>query len=208
MANDELGLTGLKPFVRAGERVNSEYYRINTAQALYRFQPVAMNNSGQVQVHPLIAELSPLLGPVLNFLDTAQAGLPANLTDLTQNGFLDSSVNALARVADDPNQLYMLEEDTGGTLIGTENSAGQTVLWTYTATTGNTTTGVANVVLDRSTLATTTGPTLTIVKAYREYVNRDGTINDTSLSFAKWIVFINTQQRDKNQLGRRTLWPT
>ena len=209
MANDQSSLQGLRPFVQPGERVRINYYRANTGLALYRFQPVAMNNSGQVQIHPLIAALSPLLGTSIGFLDLAQAGLPTNLTDLGQNAFLDSlSSDALMAVSDDINQLYSLEEDTGGTLIGSENSSGQVALWTYEATTGNTTTGVSTTVLDRSTLATGTGATLTLVRALREIVNQDGTINSVSGDYAKWVVRINTHQMSQNQPWARTLWPS
>lgn len=209
MANTQSSLLGMRPFVQPGDRVRINYYNVNTAVALFRFQPVAMNNSGQVQVHPLIGELSPLIGPIMGFLDTSQAGLPANLNDLAQNAFLDATSSAArAAIADDINQLYSLEEDTGGTLMGSENSSGQTVLWTYLATTGNTTTGVANVVLDRSTLSTGTGPTLTIVRAFRENMNEDGTTNDVTGDYAKWVVRINAHQMSQNRLWIRSLWPT
>ena len=194
MANDQSSHLGLRPFVRPGDRVKINYYRVNTAENLFRHQPVALNNSGQVQGYVVAVDNSGILGTIVGFSDTELGGLPTNLTDLSQNGFLDSSNDAFAAVADDPEQLFSLEEDTGGTLIGSANSAGQTVHMTQLATTGNTNTGVANTVLDRSTLAADTGGILTIVRPYDELVNTDGTYNDVTLNFAKWVVKFNRHQ--------------
>lgn len=184
MANDELGFTGLRPY---GRPLRIQYYQVNSGVNLFRFQPVSLNNSGQVTVAP-IADNAVILGSLIGFVDTNQAALPDNLNDLNQAGFLDSSNNALAAVADHPDQLYVLEEDTGGTLIGSANSSGYNVNYIYTATTGNTNTGVSNALLDRSTIATGTGPNFVIVRPHREWVNADGTLNDVTGNFAKWIV--------------------
>ena len=188
MANSELGLTGLRPLGRWNPSM-VQYIQVNTGTSHFRFEPVVMNNSAQLAVG-IVLDGSGILGTVLGFLDLDQAGLPTNLTDLTQNAFLDSSSNrALAAVLIDPDQLYTLESDTGGTIIGSENSAGQTVNFTYHGSgTGNTTTGISNVLLDQSTIATGTGGNLILVKAYREYVNPDGTLNDVTLNFSKWVV--------------------
>ena len=188
MANSELGLPGLRPFGRVKPWA-IQYFQVNTAINLFRYMPVVMNNSGQIVPAQVVVDASGILGTVLGFLSTNQDGLPTNLTDLNQGAFLDLSNNALAAVCIDPDQLYTLEEDTGGTLIGSENSAGQTVHFTYHGSgTGNTTTGVANALLDRSTLATDTGGNLLLLRPYREFMNPDGTLNDVTLNFAKWIV--------------------
>lgn len=207
MANAALRMTGLKPFVQPGDRVRFNYYRVNTAASLFRFQPVAQNNSGQVQI-ATIGDLSPILGTVLGFVSATQDALPANLIDLAQNAFLDSSVNALAAVSDDPNQLYIMEADTGGTAIDSENSSGGTVTWTYMATTGNTTTGVSQALLDRSTWVFGTGGQLQLIRPYREYVNEDGTLNDVTLDNEKWIVRIYWHQRNNSDANILTRWPT
>lgn len=187
MANSELGLTGLRPWGR-WDPTKVQYINVNSGTNHFRFEPVVMNNSGQLAIG-VIADASGVLGTVLGFIDTDQAGLPTNLTDLNQAAYLDSLNNARAAVLIDPDQLYTMEADTGGTAIGSENSAGQTVTWTYHGSgTGNTTTGVSLALLDRSSLATGTGGNLVLVKAYREFVNPDGTFNDVTLNFEKWVV--------------------
>ena len=109
-------------------------------------------------------------------------------------------------VADDPQQLFTLEEDTGGgTVIGSLNSVGQTVHYTFLATTGSTVSGIAQAVLDSSTVANDTGGVLTLVKAY-DIINEDGTTNSLTLNFAKWVVRINSHQNGPIQSGG--LWYT
>ena len=194
MANDQSSSLGLRPIKQPFGTIQIGYYRANTGQAMFRYQPVVLNNSGQVQV-AAIAALSPILGSVVGFLDANKASIPAFMDSLSEGPYLPASpgANAWVAVADDPNQLFILEEDTGGTLIGSANSSGQTVRFTYLATTGNTTTGVGNVVLDRSTIAATTGEILTLVGP-SDNVNQDGTYNDLTLASAKWLVRINSHQ--------------
>jgi len=193
MANTQHSLLGMKPFARPGTRINIGYYTANTGADLFLYQPVAMNNSGQVQV-ATAADLSGILGVIVGFVDSNQASLPSDMTDLNQASYLQNGNNALVAVAHDPNQLFTLEEDTGGTILGSANSAGWTGLWTYDQTTGSTVTGISRTVLDRSTFGADTGGCLTLVAPYREFVNRDGTINDVTTNFAKWIVKINNHQ--------------
>ena len=203
MANSELGLTGLRPYGRVAPGA-IQYFRINTAINLFRYMPVVLNNSAQVVPADIVVDASGILGTIVGFLSTGQDGLPTNMTDLNQGAFLDNSNQALAAVIVDEDQLYTLESDTGGTIIGSENSAGQTVHFTYHGSgTGNTTTGIANALLDQSTLATDTGGNLILVRPYREYMNPDGTLNDVSLNFSKWIVKIY-----KSPLGVFAAMPT
>lgn len=189
MANSELGLPGLRPYGRV-KPDGIQYFRINTAQNLFRFQPVIHNNSGQI-MPATVNDASGILGTIIGFLTTDQDGLPTNLTDLNQGAFLDSSNNALAAVIVDEDQLYTLESDTGGAIIGTENSAGWTAHFTYHGSgSGNTTTGVSLALLDQSTAAADTGGNLLLVRPYREFMNPDGTLNDVTANFNKWVVKI------------------
>ena len=198
MANTELAMTGLRPLNDPAGRVRINYYQANTALALFRFQPVVMNNSGQAAT-PAIIDASGILGVAIGFLRSAQDGLPPNLTDLGQNAFLDATPGAgnaaIVAVADDPDQYFVCEMDSGGTIVGSANSSGLTVSFTYTATTGNTTTGISNALLDQSTVAADTGGILVLVRPYNEYVNADGTTNDVTLNFSKWVVKIGQHQR-------------
>lgn len=201
MANSERTLLGLRPLGWPGSDIRVNYYQANTGQNLFLYQPVALNNSGQVQAQAVIADMSGLLGTVLGFIDTNKAGLPTDLTDLNQAAFLASGNNALVAVADDPSQLFTLEEDTGGgVVIGSLNSVGNTVHYTFLQTTGNTATGLSNAVLDSSTVANDTGGVLTLVKAF-DIINQDGTTNTLSSNFAKWVVRINAHQNAPIQSG-------
>ena len=193
MANDERSLLGLRPLGWPGNAIKINYYQANTAINLFMYQPVALNNSGQVQAQAVIADMSGLIGSIVGFIDTNKAGLPTDLTDLNQAAFLASGNNALVAVADDPYQLFTLESDSGGSVIGSLNSTGQTAHYTFLATTGNATTGISNAVLDQSTVALDTGGVLTLVKAY-DIINSDGTTNDLTLNFSKWVIRINSHQ--------------
>ena len=192
MANDQSSRLGLFPIRQPFGNIPINYYRANTAIAMYRFQPVVLNNSGQVQVAQIIGA-SGILGSIVGFLDSSKASLPSDMALLTAGAFLPSSADAYVAVADDPGQYFIMEEDTGGTLIGSANSSGQTVHFTYLATTGNTTTGVANVLIDRSTLAADTGGVFTLIGP-ADNINSDGTTNTPTSAFAKWIVKINSHQ--------------
>ena len=194
MANDERSLLGLRPLGWPGGSIKVNYYQANTGANLFLFQPVALNNSGQVQAQALIGDMSGLIGTIVGFIDTNKAGLPADMNDLNQASFLQSGNNALVAVADSVDQLFTLEEDTGGgVVIGSLNSVGNTVTYTFLATTGNTTSGISNALLDSSSVANDTGGALTLVKAY-DIINGDGTRNTLSSNFAKWVVRINAHQ--------------
>ena len=131
MANDQSSSLGLRPLNLQRGNVEVRYFTANTAQNLFRFQPVALNNSGQVEVADL-ADNTQIIGTIVGVLDTDKASLPTNLTDLTQGAFLDSSNDAVVAVSTDPDQLYILEEDTGGSAL-TASNVGNTVNFTYLA---------------------------------------------------------------------------
>lgn len=205
MANDEQSLMGLRPLRQPYGSIKIGYYRANTAINMFRYQPVVLNNSGQVQV-AAIADMSGLLGVTVGFLDANKAALPGGmdrLTDSTTSGpFLPSGNDAYVAVADDPNQLFVCESDTGGAAIGSIQSIGQTISFVYLTaltTNGNTTTGIANVLLDSSTVANDTGGVLSLVALY-DIVNQDGTLNSAA-NFGKWVVRINSHQNGPLNLG-------
>ena len=205
MANDQSSHLGLRPVKQPFGAIKIGYYRANTAIAMFRWQPVVLNNSGQVQV-AAIAALSPILGSVVGFVDATKASIPTFMDSLADGPFLPSSPggDAWVAVADDPNQLFIMEEDTGGTLIGSANSSGLRVRFTYLATTGNTTTGIATALIDRSTLAATTGEILTLVGP-SDNMNSDGTTNDLTGAFAKWYIRINSHQNAPDKRNMATL---
>src|SRR3990167_8141954 len=101
MANDEQSLMGLRPLRQPFGSTRVTYYRANTAINMFRYQPVVLNNSGQVQV-AAIADMSGILGVALGFIDADKASLPGGMTSLVNNStngpFLPSGNNAFVAV--------------------------------------------------------------------------------------------------------------
>ena len=192
MANDQSGTLGLRPIRQPGGNMEIMYFRANTSIDIFRWQPIAINNSGQAAV-AAIGDLTQLLGTAVGFLDINNASLPSDMTDLNQAAYLQSGNDGLVAVTVDPNQLYILEADTGGGTLISTSEIGNTVAFTYLATTGSTTTGIANVVLDASDAAADSGGSFRIV-GLSGNVNQDGTFNTSSANFVKAIVKINYYQ--------------
>ena len=207
MANDQSSSLGLRPVRNRFGFYQINYYTANTAANLFLYQPVVRNNSGQVQIADAAVDNSGILGVIVGFLDANKAALPPSMDALGDASFLTSLNNARVAVADDPNQWFIAEEDTGGTLIGSANSSGQSIRFTYIATTGNTTTGIANALIDRSTIANNTAGTFILVGP-ADNINQDGTTNDVTLAFAKWIVRIGQHQNGPTILANPLLRPS
>ena len=198
MANDQgLGL-GLYPIRQPFGAMPIAYYRANTAQNIFRYQPMTVNNSGQAEV-AAIGDLNTMVGTCMGFLDLNEASLPSGITTLTQAAYLPSGTDAYVAITVDPNQQYMMEADTGGSANVAFTQIGNTCGFTYSGTTGNTTTGISNALLDASDAAADSGGTLRIINL-ADNVNRDGTINTSSANFCKVIVKI-----DKSAFGPTTL---
>jgi hypothetical protein len=174
MANVSLprGLFPLRPYKRI------TYYTANTGQDLFLYQPVVLNNSGQIAVATL-GSGNAILGSIVSFED------PAGGHKKRENPFLDVSAdgNAIVGVTDDPEQLYLIEEDTGGSALAATN-VGNVADFTYQATTGNTTTGLSNAVLDRSGVQTSSAQLLLLG------LQRAATGENDYGNYAKWVVKI------------------
>ena len=190
MANTQGAGYGCRPLTAPGNPPRLLWLRANTAQAIYRGQFVALNNSGQVQVIGTAGSLNSC-GIAWEFLDTNGAGLPSGMTDLTQGAYLPSSTEALVGFTYDPNQLYVMEEATGGTAI-VAASAGLFAGFTYIATTGNTNTGLANTIIPNGSVLGDSTNLLQLI-AFQNITNQDGTANGAGAS-AKWIVRIVRHQ--------------
>ena len=197
MANDQGINYGAFPITEPGMPPKLMYLRANTAQAIYRGQFVAMNNSGQVAIIAPGDNVASC-GVAWQFLDANDAGLPSGMTSLTQGAFLPASTDAVVGFIYDPQQRYIMEEITGGTAI-TALSVGLLANFTYTSNTGNTTTGFAASVIQNSSVAAGTGPLLQLLQ-FQDIINRDGTANAAGAS-AKWIVRIANHQFNGTKLG-------
>lgn len=157
-------------------------YQAATGTALYMYHPVDLDANGRVILatpgsnNYIVGVIVGLLDDTSGPIDSAYSGyVPANPVKVNSAGV----VNVL--VADNPHQYFLIEEDTGGAALDAQ-SIGAGASWTYLATTGNTVSGVANVVLDRSTLvATGSGQQFRLVKKWDKPDNDYG-------NFCKWIV--------------------
>lgn len=191
MANDQSTHLGLRPLRQPFGNQNIIYLRANTSRDIFKWQPIARNNSGQAAVADIGDNIF-ILGPAVGFLDLNYASLPTDMTDLSQGPYLQS-VDGFVAVLADPNQLYIMEADTGGSVFIDQEQIGNVFGFTYLATTGNTTTGIANALLDVSTAATGTGGTFQLV-GLAGNINQDGTLNTGSANFTKGVVRIALYQ--------------
>jgi hypothetical protein len=184
MANDQSSHLGLRPLDQPYGNRKVQYYRADTATAIYLYQPLTLTAQGTVAIASVLTP-APVIGVAVGFLDTNKASLPAAITALSSGSYLPANTDAFVKVVDDPNQLFIIEEGTSGTAIG-RMDIGNGVVLTYLATTGDTTTGIANMVISQSSLTSTTSCTYQIV-AVADLINSDGTSTTTG-NFCKWIL--------------------
>jgi hypothetical protein len=192
MANDQGIRYGAFPIYSPQSPPIVLYYRCETGATLdwFRGQFVQINSRGNAMIIAPTDNISSC-GVAWEFLDTNLAGLPSGMTTLTQGAYLPRATDGYVGVIIDPQQLYLMEEITGGTAMSA-NSIGYLVNFTYTATTGNTVTGYANTVLQNSTISAGTGPLLQLMNVYN-ITNQDGTTNAPGAS-CKWVVRIANHQ--------------
>ena len=194
MANDQGKNYGARPITQPDSPPKILYYRVETASTIqyFRGQFAVLNSNGRVET--VIADNSGgrlSCGVIWDFLDLDLAGPPSGMNSLTQGAFLPVNTDAFAGVIYDPQQLYIMEEGTAGTAINI-SSLGCGVSFTYIATTGNTTTGIANSIISTSAAGVTTQNLLQLMSIYN-VVNDDGTINAPGDS-CKWVVRIQRHQ--------------
>lgn len=194
MANDQGRNYGASPITQPDCPPKLLYYRVETASTIqyFRGQFAVINSNGRIETVVAGASNGTLsCGVIWDFLDLNLAAPPSGMMSLTQGGFLPANTDAFAGVIYDPMQLYVMEEGTAGTALAL-NSLGTGVSFTYTATTGNTTTGFATSIISTSAAGITTQNLLQLVNIYN-IINQDGTINDVGDS-CKWVVRIIRHQ--------------
>ena len=189
MANTT-GRKGLRPIDQPYGNIRCNYYQAITGAAWYMYQPVDLDANGRVVTGVagsagnffLLGSIVGMANDAFSPIDDASSGyLPANPIMSGSGGF----VNLL--VADDPGQYFVIEEDTGGSALDAQ-SIGAASTFTYLATSGSTISGIANVVLDRSEVQTTTDLALRIIKKWDKPDNAYG-------NFCKWVVQINRHRK-------------
>lgn len=198
MANDQGIRYGAFPYNAPACPPKVMYFVANTAQIIYRGQFVALNNSGQVAIIAPGDNLASA-GIAWEFLDNRLAGPPTAMNSLAQSPFLPANTVARVGIIYDPDQLYVIEEITGGTALA-QASIGQLVNWTYIGTsTGNSVTGYATTVIQNSSVSSGTGPLLQLM-GLNDITNQDGTQNNFGAS-AKWVVRIANHQFNGTKLS-------
>ena len=179
------GKKGLRPINQPYGNIRCNYYQATTGVAFYMYQPVDLDANGRVTTAVAGSAGHYLLGSIIGMADDSfgpinnsySGYLPANPAVTGSGGF----VNLL--IADDPGQYFIIEEDTGGSALDAQ-AIGAGAVHTFLATSGSTISGIANVVLDRSTIATTSDLTLRLIKKLDRFDNAYG-------DYCKWIVSIN-----------------
>jgi len=190
MANDDeiSARGGLLPVTMPHGNIRTGLYKVTTNATVGFFigQPVDLDANGGV-VGAGVTDAAFLLGSIVGFTDNEKAQLPSSLNDLTVGPSLPANTDGFAIVADDPNQIFQIQEDTGGSAL-TRSNVGNTAHFVPRTSSGNTTTGYSTAELDRSTAAADTGGSLTILGLV-DRMNSDGTDNDFG-NFAKLRVKI------------------
>lgn len=193
MANDDnvKARGGLLPVDFPHGNFKKQYYLLTTgAAALNVFigMPVDLDANGRATPNiEWTNSNNTCLGTIVGFADTNFAALPTAMETTQAGAYLPGNTDAYVLVADDPNQDFVIQEDTGGTAL-TASEVGNNANPVFRATSGDTTTGYATLELDRSSAGTGTGGIL-LLKGVHRYMNSDGT-NNAPGNYAKWIVRI------------------
>lgn len=173
----------MRPINQPYGNIRINYYEAATGTAMYRFHPADLDANGRV-VLATPGSNNYIVGSIVGFLDDAYGPisddysgyLPANPASTNSAGVVNVAV------ADDPGQFFVIEEDTGGTALDAQAvNAGAS--FTYLASTGSTVSGIANVVLDRSTVGTGSNQQLRLIGKWDKQDNAFG-------NYCKWIVSV------------------
>lgn len=184
MANDQRRLTGCRPIIQPFGALRTQMFKVTTGSAIYLYQPLTLDSNGQVAVMTSAAN-QVFCGVPIGFLDTNRASIPSGVTTTTSApNFPATGTDGYALVTVDPNQLYFMEEGTGGTALAATD-IGTSVTFEEVSL-GNTTTGISNIVIQQSALGTSTQGCFQLLEVM-DSVNSDGTANAAG-SGCKWVV--------------------
>ena len=195
MANDNVPL-GLVP-LRFPE-IPLNVYRVSTGADLFVGMPVERAADGYIGPVNLDSQGAvQSIGVVVGFLGTRKAGLATNdpfldVSDLTPPTPTSDTGDRFALVLDDPDQEFVVQEDTGGTAL-TLADAGLVGAMLYRATSGNVDTGRASLEADASTFAAGNSGIVQLLRLH-DVINTDGTENAVG-DYAKWFVRLNNHQK-------------
>lgn len=195
MANDDYA-RGLVPL--QWPSVPCHYYRVATATDIFLGMPVELSSTGFVNaMNVTSAGYQSALGVAIGFAGTLKRSIATadpflDVSDLTPPDPSSDTGDRFVLVADDPNQEYYIQGDTGGTLA-TITAAGESVTLLFRASSGNTSSGWANLEFDASSNAASTAALIQLLRAH-DVVNTDGTENTMGATYQKWVVkFVSHQ---------------
>lgn len=195
MANDDTirARGGLLPVEYPFGAFKKSYYRLLTSAAagVYIGQPMAADATGNVAPLALANSSAVCIGSVVGFLDTNLEALPSAMETTQAGAYLPANTDAFVAIADDPNQDFVVQEDTGGSALTTADIFSNAAM-IYRTSSGDTTTGYSTAELDRSSVGTGTGGFL-MLKGVQKVMNSDGTVNAPG-NYCKWIVKIISHQ--------------
>ena len=178
MANDDTiaARGGMLPVQFPVGNYRRTLYKLTTSAtaAVFIGQPMDLNATGGV-VPASVGDQTYILGPVVGFVDTNKAGIADGQDSLTQGGYLPANKDAFCVIADDPDQLFQIQEDTGGSALAQTN-VGNTAAIVPRTSSGNTTTGYSTFELDRSDAAADNSGSLLVIGLV-DVMNSDGTSN-------------------------------
>lgn len=196
MANDDaiLGRGGLLPMEYPYGNYRRNYYRLTTsAVAVYIGQPMDLDTNGQcVPATAGTAGTAYVLGSVVGFAKDSfgKPGLPDSMLRIDAGPYLPAQTNAWVLIADDPDQLFVIQEGTAGTQLTTAN-IGNTASFNYlraSASSGSTLTGYSFAEFDSISVTASNSGTFQIVGLQTE-INSDGSENALG-QYAAWKVRI------------------
>lgn len=197
MANDNFP-RGLFPINWPKTAVH--YYRVSTAADIFLGEPVDLASTGYIVGGLAVstAGIIQSIGVAVGFAGPLKKGLACDdpFLDASDLTTLASGLEAGDRwvaVADDPEQVFILQGDTGGTIAGIA-SVGESAALIYSyATSANTNSGWSNLEMDASSNTASTGGLVRIVGIH-DAVNNDGTENTAGANYCKYQVRILTHR--------------
>ena len=198
MANDNFP-RGLVPLRLKPD--GAHYYRVSSGADTFLGEPVQLHTTGYV-VGASIAGVAYYLGVAIGFAGPDKASIANDdpFLDVSDLAPLASGLptgDRFVLVADDPDQEFYIQEDTGGTALALAD-IGAAIDGLYrgssgTARAGSADTGWASLELDASAVVTTTAAVLQLLGLH-ETMNSDGTRNAVG-DYAKWVVKILHHQK-------------
>ena len=200
MANDDASSArgGLLPVGFPFGNFRKNYYRLTTsaAAAVYIGQPMDMDTNGQAVNASISTSNTLILGPVIGFARDSRGkmGLPDGMLSVTAGPYLPANTDAYVCIADDPNQLFVMQEANSATQLTTASVGANSHFIYARSTSGSTTTGYSYAEINPGLSGAVSGTAgaLTIV-ALADNMNSDGSYNSLG-AYAKWQVRISNHR--------------